>query len=85
METVHVHGETMVSVPTPGWYFFNLYVDDTLIGSSMICAETEKAGYSYSLLPADAERVAGGELLILSRRVPSLADLMLKQEGQPKP
>ena len=81
MGLVQIHGELIVPIPGPGWYFANLYCDDALVGSTMICAETSKATYSYSLFPKDIERVEAGELLVVLKRARSAAE-MAETSGQ---
>jgi hypothetical protein len=36
-----VHGELIASVPEPGIYYLNAYVDDRLTGATLLFAETE--------------------------------------------
>jgi 20S proteasome alpha/beta subunit len=81
MSLVQVHSELIVTIPGPGWYFLNLHCDGALIGSAMLCAETSAAAFSYSLLPEDIARVKAGELLVLPRRAPSLAEALQASPG----
>jgi len=87
MGLVQIHGELIVPIPGPGWYFANLYCDDALVGSTMICAETSRATYSYSLFPKDIERVEAGELLVVLKRARSAAEMAETsgQESAPSP
>lgn len=67
-----LHGELITIVPKPGLYFVNAYVDEEMVGSTVIAAETEKPKYSYNLLPKDLASVASGELLLLLKRSPQM-------------
>ncbi len=63
-----IDGELIVKITAQGIYFFNVYVDEKLITSTILPAETGKAKYSWSLTDEDARKVDLGELLILSKR-----------------
>ena len=63
-----IHAELIAVVPKPGLYFVNAYVDDEIVGSTIIAAETEKPRYSYNLRANDLASVASGELLLLLKR-----------------
>lgn len=75
MGLVQIHGELIVPIPGPGWYFANLYCDDVLIGTTMICAETSDVTYSYSLFPKDVEQIDAGDLLVVLKRARSAAEM----------
>ena len=75
MSLVQVPSEVILPIPRAGWYFVNLYCDDELIGSTMLCAEQSKAVFSYSLRPGDIARVEAGELLMVLRRAKSYAEV----------
>lgn len=81
MGLVQIHGELIVPIPGPGWYFANLYCDDVLVGATMICAETTHVTYSYSLFPKDIEQIDAGELLVVLKRARS-AEEMAESLGQ---
>lgn len=63
-----IHAELITVVPKPGVYFVNAYVDEEMVGSTVIAAETEKPRYSYDLPAKDLATVASGELLLLLKR-----------------
>lgn len=63
-----VHGKVVISIPKPGFYFVNTYVNDSLIGKSVLIAETEKPQFSYTLPQDTADEVSKGQLFILLRR-----------------
>jgi hypothetical protein len=65
---IPIHGNFIIQIPKAGLYWINLYIDEKLITSSLIIAETEKAKYSYSLREEDVERVKSGEFLVLPPR-----------------
>lgn len=65
---VPIHGELIGLIPTPGIYFLNAYVDDQLVGSTVLAAETEKPRYSYMPIEEDLARIAAGEPFVLLRR-----------------
>jgi hypothetical protein len=46
---VPIHGELIAVVPNPGIYFINIYVDDRLVGTTLLPAETDRPKFSYSL------------------------------------
>ena len=75
MSLVQIPSEVILPITRPGWYFVNLYCDDELIGSMMLCAERSKAVFSYSLRPEDIGRVEAGELLMVIRRPKSYEDV----------
>lgn len=63
-----VHGDIIITVPKPGYYFINSYVNDVLIGKSVLIAETEKPQYSYTIDSSITDQVAKGQLFTLLRR-----------------
>ncbi len=63
-----VHGELIVVVPAPGIYFVNVCVDDDLIGTALLPAETDRPEWSYTLMDAEEAQVAAGQLLLLLKR-----------------
>lgn len=63
-----VYGKFIAKIPEPGFYFFNLYVDDQFVSSILLIAETDKPKYSYSLCEEGLKRVMAGELLVLAKR-----------------
>lgn len=65
---MRVHVETIITVPNPGYYFVNTYVDDAMIASSILIAETDKPHFSYSLLPEAEKEIKEGQLLTLVKR-----------------
>jgi len=65
---IPIHGNFIIQIPKAGLYWINLYIDEKLVTSSLITAETEKAQYSYSLREEDVERVKSGDFLILPPR-----------------
>lgn len=60
-----IHGRLMVTIPSPGIYFVNAYIDDKLTGSIVVAAESDQPQYSYALHDVDIARVRAGEFLIL--------------------
>jgi hypothetical protein len=77
--SIPIHGNFIIQIPKAGLYWINLYIDEKLITSSLIIAETEKAKYSYSLREEDVERVKSGEFLVLPPRA-QRDDQDLKEE-----
>jgi hypothetical protein len=65
---VPIKGTVIVKIPSPGMYYFNLYVDDQFISSILLPAETDTPEYSYSLLDKDLELIRSGEVFILTKR-----------------
>jgi len=65
---IPIHGNFIIQIPKAGIYWISLYIDEKLIISSLIIAETEKPKYSYSLREKDVERVKSGEFLVLPPR-----------------
>jgi len=65
---VPVQGELIARIPEPGLYFFSLYVNDRLLSCIPIPFETGRDPFSYTLTDDAAKEVAGGQLLILSKR-----------------
>lgn len=65
-----VHGDLIILVPEPGFYFVNVYVDDVRCGTALFVAETDAPHYSYVPMDADLARVTAGELLVLQKRSP---------------
>jgi len=65
---IPIHGNFIIQIPRAGLYWINLHIDEKLITSSLIIAETENAKYSYSLREEDVERVKLGDFLILPPR-----------------
>ena len=63
-----VHGDVIIQVPKPGYYFVNIYVDDALTGSLVLVAETDKPQFSYTLLPEMEKEVREGQLRLLVKR-----------------
>ena len=63
-----VHGRFIISIPEPGYYFINTYVDETLIAPCILIAETDKPKYSYNLNPEQLLQVQKGELINLAKR-----------------
>jgi len=62
---IPIHGNFIIQIPKAGLYWISLYIDEKLITSSLIIAETEKPIYSYSLRE---KRVKSGEFLVLPPR-----------------
>ena len=67
MVSTRIHGETILQVPEPGFYFINAYVNDKRVASRLLSAETARAQYSYGLLPEHRAQVESGEFLVLLR------------------
>ena len=65
---IPIHGELIPVVPKPGLYFLNVYIDDKLVGSALLAAETDRPLYSYNLEKENLASVAKGELLLLLKR-----------------
>jgi hypothetical protein len=65
---VPIHGNFIIQIPKSGLYWISLFIDEKLITSSLIIAETEKAQYSYTLREKEVERVKTGDFLILPPR-----------------
>jgi hypothetical protein len=63
-----IDGDLIVVVPSPGVYFINAYVDDKLVGSEILSAETDEPMFSYELFPEDIARVSAGELALMAKR-----------------
>ena len=63
-----IHAELITVVPKPGLYFVNAYVDQQIVGSAIIAAETENPRYSYNLPAKDLASVGSGEPLLLLKR-----------------
>ena len=68
-------GNFQIEIPKPGLYFINLYVDDSLVGSSLFPAETDKPEISFSLTDEQLERIRNGELIALLKRSINLEDI----------
>jgi len=66
--TVPIHGDIIINVPNTGFYFVNAYIDGILTASTILIAETEKARFSYTLLPEYEKEVAGGQAYLLVKR-----------------
>jgi len=66
--TTSVQGEVVALVPTPGWYFVNVHVDDRLVGTAVLAAETDEPRFSYSLSKESIARIDAGELVVLLKR-----------------
>jgi hypothetical protein len=63
-----IHGELIALVPKPGVYFVNLSVDDQLLGSTILAAETGDPTYLFRLPRENLDQVAAGEVLVLLKR-----------------
>ena len=63
-----INGNFVVKIPSPGLYFINAYIDDSLTVSWLLVCETEKSKFSYTLPPAETQRVSDGELIMLLKR-----------------
>jgi hypothetical protein len=63
-----IHGQITVIIPRPGWYLINIFVDNRLVGTSFLAAETNHSCYFYEISPEAASEVADGKLLLLSKR-----------------
>ena len=61
-------GDLFASIPEPGLYCFNLYVDEEFITSTVLPIENSKPMFSYALRKEDMERVANGEHIKLLKR-----------------
>ena len=65
---VPVEGDLVVNVPSKGLYFFNLYLNDELVGSSVLAFEDDDPKFSYNLYDDDIQRIKNGEYLALMKR-----------------
>lgn len=61
-------GQVLISIPKPGFYFINQYVDDLLSHTSIFVAETDSPQFSYTPSDEGIEQVKNGELLSLVKR-----------------
>ncbi|MHB8280506.1 MAG: Ntn hydrolase family protein [Candidatus Humimicrobiaceae bacterium] len=55
-----VHGRFIIQIPEPGYYFINTYVDEALIASCILIAETDEPKFSYNLKPEQLYQVQKG-------------------------
>lgn len=62
-----IDGDEMIKVPSPGMYYLNIMIDNFLVGTQLLVAETENAQY-LTLLPDQIKEVASGQLLIMPKR-----------------
>jgi len=65
---IPIHGELIPVVPKAGLYFVNVHIDNQLVGSVILAAETDRPLYSYNLEKENLTSVTNGELLILLKR-----------------
>jgi hypothetical protein len=63
-----VQGEVIALVPAPGWYFVNVHIDDRLVGTMVLAAETDECRFSYTLPKESVARIGAGELIVLLKR-----------------
>ena len=63
-----VHGRFIITIPEPGYYFINTYIDEALIASCILIAETDNPKYSYNLNQEQLLQVQKGELICLVKR-----------------
>lgn len=63
-----VHGRFIIQIPEPGYYFINTYIEEALISSCILIAETDEPKFSYNLEPEQLRQVQKGELINLVKK-----------------
>ena len=78
---VQIEGDLVVRIPSKGLYFFNIYLNNKFVGSTLLPFEDDNPSYSYALIESDRQRVKSGELMALMKRSTQKKEIGAIPEG----